>query len=962
MPDLSPIWNDSYSGIKYVLSKGVSPGNPRATIVLYFYSMRMTSARFKEIKNLLGKPYEDLEFLLNCFSQVLIENGESGLAAQLPWIFVNAPEFSGENKQKLLQLYSIAFQLLNLSEVNGAVQNRRRTMDKEGLEGVNGLWGRVLSDLKKRGVKGEEIMELLRHIEAEPVLTAHPTEAKRPVVLSLYRQLYLLMLKRENSMYNRYEQEELTHDIKRILHKLWYIGEIFREKPALESELENVLHYFYKVFPEVLPFLDYRLRQAWAEAGYDPLLVEDSTHFPSITYGNWVGGDRDGHPLVTAEVTAHTLKEFRIHGLKLALAQLDDLSDKVSIYCESEWLTGEFSKRLKVLESELDFTPVADQNEPFRSFINLLKLKLPVAERQGGGVELVDKEYTYKHSDELVRDLNLLKSALIQFGAWSLARYDVQKVIRHLDIFGFHLARLDVRQNSQYYEEALKQIIKTGIPESFRDILKSEETLAAFIEEELKHNRPFLTRTQFISSDQAKEAVDTFHSLRRHTRNYSERALGSLIVSMTRSATDLFTVFLFVREAGFSRMSPEGLLCPMPVVPLFETIEDLKESPRILDEFLSHKVTVNSLEYVRQKRKWIRPVQDVMIGYSDSNKDGGILASTWHLYDAQVKLDAVGKKHGIIIRFFHGKGGTISRGAGPTHWFLKSLPESTLNGLIRVTEQGETIERKYANKGNAAYNLELLLAGTANKTILNHLEHPKSDPVRQILFSYMAEESYKAFKQLTLHPSFIRFYEQATPIDVIESSKIGSRPSRRRGKRSLEDLRAIPWVFSWTQSRMNISSWYGVGITLQKMKEEEAEKYQQLKELAKGDDFVRYVLTNVDTSLAATDEAIMSMYAGLVEEEQVKEDILGMLLKELELTRLMMLDLLTSPIATRRINHHLSTQLRAEALLPLHKEQVELLRSWRLARKDGDEVLAEKLLPNLLQSVNAIANAMGTTG
>ena len=920
------------------------------------------TTRFNEIKDLLGKPYRDLEFLLQCFSEVLEENGEPELASRIPWISGETPDFSGENKHKLLQLYSIAFQLLNLSEVNGAVQNRRQKRDKEGLESVNGLWGSVLSDLKKKGVGGEEIMEQFEHIEAEPVLTAHPTEAKRPVVLSLYRQLYLLMVKRENSIYNRFEQEEVKHDIKRILHKLWFIGEIFIEKPALESELENVLHYFYRVFPEVLPFLDFRLRQAWAEAGYDPQMVQDSARFPSITFGNWVGGDRDGHPLVTAEITTQTLKEFRIHGLKLALAQLDDLSDKVSIYCESECLTKEFSMRLKALESELATDPVEDQNEPFRHFINLLKLKLPVAEQQGGGVELVDTESSYRHSDELVRDLDLLKSALIHFGAWSLARYDVQKVVRHLDIFGFHLARLDIRQNSQYYEEALKNIIKTGIPDKYKQISKSGGSLAEFILEELEHNRPFLTRTEFVASDQAREAVETFHSLRRHTRNYSERALGSLIVSMTRSVTDLFTVFLFVREAGLSKMSSDGLVCPMPVVPLFETIEDLKESPRILDEFLSHRVTINCLEYVKQKRRWATPVQDVMIGYSDSNKDGGILASTWHLYDAQVKLSAVGKKHGINIRFFHGKGGTISRGAGPTHWFLKALPDSTLNGLIRVTEQGETIERKYANKGNAAYNLELLLAGTAHQAVVNHLEQPESDPIRQILFSYMAEESYRAFKQLTLHPSFIRFYEQATPIDVIESSKIGSRPSRRRGKRTLEDLRAIPWVFSWTQSRMHISSWYGVGTTLLKMKQEQSEKYAHLKELAKGDDFVRYVLTNVDTSLAATDEAIMTMYAGLVEEEQVKEDILGMLLDELTLTRRMMLDLLKSPISTRRVNHHLSTQLRAEALLPLHKEQVQLLRFWREARKRGDKALAEKLLQNLLRSVNAIANAMGTTG
>ena len=352
----------------------------------------------------------------------------------------------------------------------------------------------------------------------------------------------------------------------------------------------------------------------------------------------------------------------------------------------------------------------------------------------------------------------------------------------------------------------------------------------------------------------------------------------------------------------------------------------------------------------------------VMIGYSDSNKDGGILASAWYLYHAQVKLAEVGKKHGVVIRFFHGKGGTISRGAGPTHWFLKSLPHNTLNGLIRVTEQGETIERKYANKGNAAYNLELLLAGTTHQTIMNNLGRQEEQPVREELLSYMARESYKAFKDLTGHPYFIPFYEQATPIDVIEQSRIGSRPSRRRGKRSLEDLRAIPWVFSWTQSRMNISGWYGVGSTLNNMKIAHQEKYLRLKELVKTDSFVRYILTNVDTSLAATDADIMKLYAGLVGDPKIRKEILAMLLKELELTRDMMLDLLESPISQRRANHYLSTQLRAEAMLPLHQEQVSLLKQWRQALSEGDTLQAELLLHDLLRSVNAIASAMGTTG
>jgi phosphoenolpyruvate carboxylase len=921
----------------------------------------MTS-RYSEIKELLGKPYSDLEFLLQCMATVLEENNEADLAKQIPWLSEKIPDFTGADKHKLLRLYSIAFQLLNLSEVNGAVQGRRREHDKQGLESVNGLWGRVFSDLKTQGVKEEEILKLISKVEAEPVLTAHPTEAKRPVVLALYRQLYLLMVKRENSMYNRYERQEVKHDIQRILHKLWFIGEIFIEKPALESELENVLHYFYKVFPEVLPMLDYRLRQAWEEAGYDPALIQNTSQYPSITFGNWVGGDRDGHPLVTAKLTSQTLRAFRVHAMKLVLARLDDLSDKVSIYCENSCLTPEFSNRLDELERELSPDFILGQHEPFRSYVRLLKLKLPVAEQQGGGVELVDKPFSYRQSDELVRDLNLMKSNLERYGAGSLAQDDVQKLIRHLEIFGFHLARLDIRQNSQYYEEALTEIIKSGVPEEYKNQGGKSGWLSSLISDELEQNRPFNARTEFLPSEQAREAVEIFHSLRRHTRAYSERALGSLIVSMTRNVSDLFTVFLLSREAGFSRVTPEGLVCPIPVVPLFETIVDLKAAPEILNQFLSHKVTRNSLEYVRKKRNWAAPVQDVMIGYSDSNKDGGILASTWYLYDAQVKLTEIGKKHGVNIRFFHGKGGTISRGAGPTHWFLKALPHGSLNGRIRITEQGETIERKYANKGNAAYNLELLLAGTTFQTIINHQEQTESEALRETLFLYMAEESYKLFKGLTMHPSFIRFYEQATPIDVIESSKIGSRPSRRRGKRSLEDLRAIPWVFSWTQSRMHISSWYGVGSTLLKMKTKEQEKYARLKELVKTDDFVRYVLTNVDTSLAATDEEIMIMYAGLVEEKQVREDILGMLLKELALTRDMMQDLLPIPISRRRVNHHLSTRLRAEALQPLHQEQVQLLRQWRQAQKQGEASRADQLLRDLLLSVNAIASAMGTTG
>ncbi len=915
-----------------------------------------------EVKERIGKPYTDLEFLLKCFSEVLHENNRSELAEMMPWISEKEPVFNSQNTESLLHLFSISFQLLNLAEVNGAVQNRRARQEKGGLENVSGMWGDVFKSLKKKGFTEEDLAENLHLIHAEPVLTAHPTEAKRPVVLALYRQLYLLLVKRENSMYTSFEQDEIRHDIKQILHKLWFIGEIFVEKPAVESELENVLYYFYKVFPEMLHYLDFRLKQAWEKTGFDPKWIDDTAKFPTITFGNWVGGDRDGHPLVTSDVTERTLEKFRLHAFQLLKAMLDELSDKLSIYCDHECLAPGFTQRMKQLQTEVNVDSGKTSREPFKSYLQLIIKKLPIHENAAGGIELYDTSSTYKNSTEPEADLLFLKNALVKMGAHSLAVYDVQKVLRHLKVFGFHLAHLDIRQNSKHYETSLLDIIKTSLPAKYKAISGNRKEYEQFVLDELKHNRPFISRTDLLESEKAKEVVRTFGVLEKHIRNFSERSLGSLIVSMTRNACDLFTVYLFVREAGLSHFTSNGLVCPLPVVPLFETIEDLKKSPKILDEFLSNQATRNSLEYIRQCRNFPSPVQNVMIGYSDSNKDGGILASTWYLHDAQVKLTEVAQKHGVQLRFFHGKGGTISRGAGPTHWFIRSLPVATMNGLIRMTEQGETIERKYANKVNAAYNMELLLAGLTSQTLLNRLSPSGDNAQKNSLFDYLARESYKSFKKLTTHPSFIEFYTQATPIDAIEMSKIGSRPARRTGKRTLSDLRAIPWVFSWTQSRMHISSWYGVGTTLKKLAGNKPQEYQLLKSLVKSDDFVRYVLTNIDTSLAATDENIMKLYAGLVDDKKVRVEILGLLLEELELTRTTMSGLLGRPIKERRRNHYFSTQLRAEALLPLHRQQVNLLRQWRNAQKTGNNKKQEQLLNSLLHSINAIANAMGTTG
>jgi phosphoenolpyruvate carboxylase len=585
---------------------------------------------------------------------------------------------------------------------------------------------------------------------------------------------------------------------------------------------------------------------------------------------------------------------------------------------------------------------------------------LPAEERDNepAEVRLKSKKGYYQHSLQLIRDLEFLSVNLRKLGSESIADNDIRNVIRLVQSFGFHLAKLDVRQNSGFYEKALSQLIASTGVDKFNYENWSEEERLVFLNRELSTNRPF-TRNEKDLDDEAKNVVDTFLVLEKHISKYSHYALGSLIISMTRSLSDLLMVYLLAREAGLTEHDSGGLAIKLQVVPLFETIDDLNRSPEIMDSYFSHPVVKNSLRLQQKLNQQNEIIQEIMIGYSDSNKDGGIIASAWHLYKAQKELLEIGKKHDIRIKFFHGKGGTISRGSGPTHWFLRSLPSGSIGGNIKVTEQGESIERKYANRTNAAYNLELLISGAVTLSILQKQEK-EEDADRSAILQLMSDESLKHYKDLTEDDDFISFFREATPIDAIESSKIGSRPSRRTGKKTITDLRAIPWVFSWSQSRFNLTSWYGVGYTLKKMETGHPDKFSRLKELIKTDDLIRYIFTNIDTSLNATDENIMKNYASLVRSGKIRTRILERINEELKDTREMMAKLIERPISERRENHYYSTILRAEALNYLHNSQIKLLQTWR-ANKNTDKQ-DEELLIKLLKSINAIANAMGNTG
>jgi len=916
------------------------------------------------VRTKLVKPYNDLEFLLNCLKEVMVESGENELANDIPWITPSSDFKTKPFTEKHLQLYSTCFQLLNIVEVNGAVQSRRKKEDQNSLADINGLWSYNLHLLKDKGFTAEEIAAKLSEIHVEPVLTAHPTEAKRTVMLQHLRELYLLVVKRENQMYSKMEQNEIRKNIKIALHRIWRITDVYIEKPDIGSELDNIIHYLTQVFPEVLKLHDRRLVQAWEEIGFNPHILNEANYFPKITFGNWVGGDRDGHPLVTANVTQSTLLKLRLKAFQVIKKDLISLQNNLSFNCSSSQLTPVFTARYETLFNEINdyngHIKIYYPNEPFKQYLEFLIVKLPAPIFEGQVQELYEESISYKYPATLLDDIKILQNELIYYGASEIAYTDVNDSIRIINTFGFHLAKLDIRQNSRFHELALSQLMEAAQLNGNEFLIWKVNERINFINNELISSRPF-THPSVVLGKEAKATVDSYKVISEHINKYGEEAIGSLIVSMTRNVSDLLIVYLLEREAGLLVNTDEGLASRLPVVPLFETIDDLIHSHEILDAFLSHPVTKNSLKLQQQLNSSNGQTQQVMIGYSDSNKDGGILASQWYLYEAQSKLTEVGKLHNVKIQFFHGKGGSISRGAGPTHWFLRALPPGSINGDIRLTEQGETIERKYANKNNAVYNLELLTAETLSASMVQNNNGLIGHKLASEL-NYLACKSMVVYKELTQNPGFIKFYEKATPIDAIEQSKIGSRPSRRTGTRSLNDLRAIPWVFSWSQCRFNITSWYGVGTTLEDMLTSDPDKFERFKIAVKTDPFIRYILTNVDSSLASSDEAIFKQYAQLASDVPQSNEFLTQMLNELARTRKMIDFILNIPLAKRRENHYYSTLLRAEAMKPLHEHQVNLLKEWRQYNEQGNTEEADKLLFELLRCINAIAGAIGFTG
>jgi phosphoenolpyruvate carboxylase len=874
----------------------------------------------------LRKWEEDFHFLLGCFRATLSAIGEGDLADLLDSVFCAAPEPNGPLPPRAAQAFSMAFQLLNMAEENTGNQIRRRREIERGPASEPGTWPFQLQRLKEAGFSDSDLRRLLPCIHVQPVMTAHPTEAKRASVLERHREIYLMLVERENATKTPMEQRALQRRIESAIQRLWRTGEILLQKPDVESEIRNTLHYLANVFPSVLEAVSERFQESWEWA----FPSAEAAAEPRLTFGSWVGGDRDGHPFVTTEVTRSALGALRECAVSVLRARLSKLAANLSLSISMQPVPANLSSERSA-------------EEPWSSY----------------AASMLAKVGEYRSPPELERDLALLADSLREIGAGAIADAEVAPVQRLVECYGLHGAALDIRQNSAFHNRALEQLLGAAGLDGSGFASWSEERKRNLIDRELKTPRPFAVASAPLPPE-AEASVGVLRLVRDWTRQYGFGGIGSVIVSMTQAPSDLLNVYLLAREAGLVQATSQGLACEVPVVPLFETIDDLENSGRVLAEFLAHPMTLRTLRHLQQREGRARPLQEVMIGYSDSNKDGGILASQWYLQKAQIELSSVARDAGVDLRIFHGRGGTIGRGAGPTNAFLESLPPGSLQGEMRVTEQGEVISQKYANRLTAAMHLERMLAGVSRWTLVQERAPQSATHPAEEIFGRIAEASRNVYRELVETPGFIEFFAEATPVDAIESSHIGSRPARRTGRRTIQDLRAIPWVFSWSQARFNLPGWYGAGRAFEYVRDTDQREWGILTQAAQEWPFLSYVLHNIEFSVAAADPERMAEYAGLVRDAAVRERVLRMILDEYARTRGVLNELLGGDRERHRPRMLKAIAIRHRALACLHREQIRLLNEWRQSRAVGES--GEGILQSLLVTVNAIAGGLKTTG
>lgn len=889
---------------------------------------------------------EDRNFIIDCYTEMLSRINEYEVVNLIKG------DLQGDKMEKIMtpngktiQSLSIYFQLMTLVEENAATQYRRRLENQDKITFMRGSWAEALNIWKNANLSEEEMLYAIAATHVMPVLTAHPTEAKRITVIEIHRELYLLLVQKENTALSKMEHLVIRENIIYLLERWWRTGEIYLEKPDIKDERANAMHYLSKVFPGVLKNADNQLKISWMVLGLNPDKIHNPDLFPTINFGSWVGGDRDGHPFVSASITKETLVLHRMTALLLIREELVTLVKKLSISALTNTVPPELVQAIDykaIVLGELGQQAIArNQHEPWRQFVNLMICQFDntIAENFG------DAKTYYKSGNSLEEDLKLLRNVLLKNGLKSLAEDILFSVERTVKCFGFHLAKLDIRQNSAFHDKAIMQILKANGEKEFDfenwDELKRVQYLNCL----LLDNSPITDATVAYGTE-ADAVLDCYHVVRQHINQFGEEGIGSFIISMTRNLSDLLVVYLLMKETQL-------LNTGIRVVPLLETIEDLQNGPKIVDAFLKHPITQSRAKNMEFK-------QEVMLGYSDSNKDGGTIASKWNLYKAEIALTEIGKNNNTEIYFFHGTGGTISRGGGKYHRFLESMPENTVSGTFKITVQGESVAQLFGNPMTAKYNLCALTSGIARHVIENK-NNTKSIEYPIEAMDFLALKSLEHYKKLIETPGFINFYSKATCIDVLEKSKIGSRPARRTGTRTLKDLRAIPWVFSWNLSRISLTGWYGLGEALKTIKAEKPEAYALLKYAVNHWNFFKFLIIQTETNLILSNTEMMKHYAAL-DEDVVESDLfMTKLLTDYNNGFRLIEELFEKSATIRRNGQYDNLKWRNDKLFNLHQLHINYLKKWR-GMNDEDILEKDQLLNKLLSVINALSSGLKNTG
>ena len=775
-----------------------------------------------------------------------------------------------------------------------------------------------------------------------PVITAHPTETRRRTVFDTQHRITELMRLRMHGHTRTEDGRDVNRELRRHILMLWQTALIRLSRLKIQDEIETGLRYYQAAFFEVIPQVNAEVRSALQARWPDAHILEE----PMLRPGSWIGGDRDGNPNVTADVVRLATGRASYTALEHYFAEIIALEQELSM-----------SARLVKVSDELEALAakcheLARADEPYRRALRVIHGRLTAT-----AAEILDSQpeheldlglERYLTPAELLADLDVVDRSLRSYGSGVLADDRLARLREAVHVFGFHLSGLDMRQNSDVHEEVVAELLAwAGVHPDYRSLPEPDrvELLAA----ELATRRP-LTKDDAALSELARKELDIVAAAARAVHLFGPQAIPNYIISMCQSVSDMLEAAIILKEAGLLDASGDEPYAPVGIVPLFETIDDLQRGSSILEAALD-------LPLYRAVVSARGDSQEVMLGYSDSNKDGGYLAANWALYRAELDLVESARKTGIRLRLFHGRGGTVGRGGGPSYEAILAQPPGAVSGSLRITEQGEVIAAKYAEPRIAHRNLETLLAATLEATLLD-VEGlgDAAGPAYEVL-DELAARAQRAYAELVHEtPGFVEYFKASTPVSEIGALNIGSRPTSRKPTTSISDLRAIPWVLAWSQSRVMLPGWYGTGTAFEAWIGEEDGRLEVLQDLYRRWPFFRTVLSNMAQVLSKADMGLAGRYSELVEDEALRRRVFGKIVDEHDRT-IRMHKLITGQDDLLADNPALARSVfnRFPYLEPLNHLQVELLGRYRAG--DDDELVQRGILLTMSGLATALRNS-----